>query len=53
MARPSAAPRAYLLLYNVAQFCGWAYCLWLLGDHVARTRSLEGAYAVAGRAVSE
>lgn len=46
-------PRAYLLAYNLAQFCGWAAALYKLGDHVARTGSLEGTWAVAGQLVGE
>ncbi|EFN59260.1 hypothetical protein CHLNCDRAFT_137564 [Chlorella variabilis] len=49
--RQAVLPKAYLLLYNVAQFGGWAFCLYHLLNHVDTTRSLEGTYAVAGDAV--
>lgn len=51
--RQAVLPKAYLLLYNVAQFGGWAFCLYHLLNHVDTTRSLEGTYAVAGDAVRE
>ena len=45
--------KAYLLCYNVAQFCGWALCLGQLAADVWATGSLDGAYAAAGRAARE
>ena len=43
--------KLYLLAYNLAQLAGWAVALYRLGDHVIATRSLEGAYTVAGDVV--
>ncbi len=46
--------KAYLLLYNIAQFAGWAFCLYQLLVHLATTTDgLENTYAVAGGAISE
>lgn len=44
-------PRLYLLAYNLLQLAGWAVALYRVGGHVIVTRSLEGAYTVAGDVV--
>lgn len=49
----TALPRAYLLLYNLLQFGGWAVALYQTGQHILRTGGLEGTYTAAGKVVGE
>ena len=44
---------AYLLCYNVFQFCGWALCLGQLAADLWASGSLDGAYAAAGGSARE
>ncbi|KAL4859657.1 Very-long-chain (3R)-3-hydroxyacyl-CoA dehydratase 2 [Chlorella vulgaris] len=48
MAGTGAISRAYLLLYNVAMFAGWAYALYELAKHASAKNTVEGSYAAAG-----
>lgn len=43
--------KGYLLLYNLAQFAGWAVALWRMAQHLRATRSFEGSWSAAGDVV--
>jgi very-long-chain (3R)-3-hydroxyacyl-CoA dehydratase len=53
MAGTGAISRAYLLLYNVTMFAGWAYALYELAKHASATNTVEGSYAAAGDTIRE